>query len=110
MNSVCVCSVARSYLIPLQPHGLVAHQASLSMEFSKQEYWSGFPFPTPEDLPYPGVKPASVASPALAGGFYTTELPGKSDYEFWIIKFNKYLFQPNAHVRCFFLGFEIKMF
>jgi len=42
-------------------------QAPLSMEFSKQEYWSGFPFPTPGDLPKPGIKPASLASPALAG-------------------------------------------
>ena len=42
------------------------------MEFSRQEYWSGFPFPPPEDLPDPGVKPTSLASPALAGGFFTT--------------------------------------
>ena len=102
MNSAFVCSVAKSYLTSLQPHGLVAHQASLSMEFSKQEYWSRFPFPTLEDLPYPGVKPASLASPALAGGFYSTEPSEKSDYEFWIIKLNKYLFQPTAHVRCCF--------
>ena len=46
----------------------VALQAPLSMEFSRQEYWSGLPFPTPEDLPNPGIKPASLASPALAGG------------------------------------------
>jgi len=44
------------------------------MEFSRQEYWSGLPFPTPEDLPNPEIKPAS---PALAGGFYTTEPPWK---------------------------------
>ena len=36
------------------------------------EYWSGLPFPTPGDLPYPGIKPTSLASPALAGGFFTT--------------------------------------
>ena len=51
----------------------VAHQVPLSMEFSRQEYWSGFPFPPSGDLPDPGIKPAS---PALAGGFFTTELPG----------------------------------
>ena len=42
------------------------------MELSRQEYWSGVLFPTPEDLPDPGIKPASPASPALAGGFFTT--------------------------------------
>ena len=42
------------------------------MGFSRQEYWSGLPFPTPEDHPDPGIKPKSVGSPALAGGFFTT--------------------------------------
>ena len=55
----------------------VAHQAPLSMEFSKQKYWSGLPFLTPENLPNPGIEPASPAFSALAGGFFTTELPGK---------------------------------
>ena len=45
----------------------VACQASLSMEFSKQEYWSGLPFPSPGDLPDPGIEPVS---PALEGGFF----------------------------------------
>ena len=47
-------------------------QSPLTMEFPRQEYWSGLLFPTPEDLPDPGIKPASPASPALAGGFFTT--------------------------------------
>ena len=47
-------------------------QAPLSMEFSRQEYWSGLPFPTPGDLLDPGITPASLASPASAGGFFTT--------------------------------------
>ena len=51
----------------------VAHQAPLSMGFSRQEDWSGFSFPSPGDLPDPGIEPASAASPALAGGFSTTE-------------------------------------
>ena len=38
-----------------------------------QEYWSGLPFPPPGDLPDPGIEPASSVSPALAGGFFTTE-------------------------------------
>ena len=52
----------------------VASQAPLSMGFPKQEYWSGLPFPTLEDLLDTGIKPTS---PALAGGFFTTEPPGK---------------------------------
>ena len=47
-----------------RPHGL-AHQAPLSVEFSRQEYWSGLPFPPPEDLPNPGIEPRSPVSPAL---------------------------------------------
>ena len=47
------------------------------MEFSTQVYWSGFPFPTPGDLPDPGIEPASLPFPALAGGFFTTEPTGK---------------------------------
>ena len=51
----------------------VACQAPLSVGFSRQEYWNGLPFPPPGDIPDPGTKPKS---PALAGGFFTTELPG----------------------------------
>ena len=47
------------------------------MEFSRQEYWSGVQFPTPGDLSNPGIKPTSLKSSALAGGFFTTELPVK---------------------------------
>ena len=70
-----------SYLVvssSLQPHGLyVAHQAPLSMGFSRQEYWSGLPFPSPGDFPNPGIEPASLVSPASAGKFLTTEPPRK---------------------------------
>ena len=51
----------------------VAHQAPLCMGFSRQDYWSGLPFPTPGNMPYPGTEPAS---PALASEFFTTESPG----------------------------------
>ena len=50
----------------------VARQAPTSMGFSRQEYWSGLPLPPPGDLPNPEIKPASLTSPALAGGFFTT--------------------------------------
>ena len=55
----------------------VVHQAPLSMEFSRQEYWSGLPLTPPGDLPDPGIKPTSLMSPALAGGLFTTAPPGK---------------------------------
>ena len=48
----------------------VAHQTPLSMRFSRQEYWSGSPCPSPGDLPYPEIKCASNISPGLAGGFF----------------------------------------
>ena len=50
----------------------VARQAPLSMDFSRQEYWSGLPFPPPGDLSDPGINPASPASLALTGRFFTT--------------------------------------
>ena len=66
MFCVCVCALSRVQLfVTLQT---VAHQIPLSMEFSRQEYWSGFPFTFPGGLSDPGIKPAS---PALAGGFFT---------------------------------------
>ena len=49
-----------------------ARQSPLSVEFSRREYWSGLPFPPPGDLPDPGIDPESLASPALAGGFFST--------------------------------------
>ena len=52
----------------------VTHQAPLSMGFPRQENWSGLSFPSPGDLPNPGIK---LASPELTGRFFTTEQPGK---------------------------------
>ena len=54
----------------------VACQAPRSMGFSRQEYWRGLPFPTPGNLPDPGVEPASLA---MAGWFFTIEPPGKPE-------------------------------
>ena len=65
----------------------VACQISLSMGFPKQEYWSGLPFPVPGDLPDPGIKPMSLASPALAGRFFTTSATWEAfAYRRWEIK------------------------
>ena len=61
----------------------VACQDPLSMGIPRQEYWSGFPFPSPGDLPDPGIKPASLA---LAGGFSITEPPGKTVVQFACLK------------------------
>ena len=52
----------------------VAHQALLSIGFSRQKYWSGLPFPSPGDLPNPGIEPGS---PTLQADSLPTELPGK---------------------------------
>ena len=50
----------------------IALQVPMSIEFSRREYWSGLPFPAPGNLPNPGIEPMSLASPAVAGGFFTT--------------------------------------
>ena len=54
----------------------IAYQAPLSVEFSRKESWSRLPFPTPGNLPDPGIEPVSLVSPALVGRFFTTALPG----------------------------------
>ena len=55
----------------------VAHQAPLSTGFSRQEYWSGLPFPPRGGLPNPGIDPTSLTSPAFADPFFTTVPSGK---------------------------------
>ena len=71
---VCVRGQSLSHVWLFTTPWTGALEAPLSMEFSRQECWSGLPFPTPGDLPDPGVK---SASPALVGGFFTTVPPGK---------------------------------
>ena len=63
---VCVLSRVQLFATPWT----VVCQIPLSVEFSRQEYWCGLPFPSPGDLPDPGIEPASPTSPALAGGFF----------------------------------------
>ena len=65
---VCVCMLGHFSCVQL----FVTCQAPPSMGFSRYEYWSGSLCPPPGDLPDPGIKPSSLASPALAGGFFTT--------------------------------------
>ena len=66
----CVCVLSQFWLFATP--WTVAHQASLTMEFSKQEYWRGLAFSTPGNLPNPGIAPMSIVSSALADGFITT--------------------------------------
>ena len=60
----------------------VACQASLCMGFSRQEYWSGLPFPPPGDLPHPGTESTYPVASALLGGFFTTEPWGKPTLQY----------------------------
>ena len=72
---VC-CLVTKSCLTLCDPMDYIAHQSLLFIIFPRQEYWSGLPFPPPGDLHDPGIKPKSLACPAFAGRFFTTEPPG----------------------------------
>ena len=75
----------------------VAHQAPLSMGFSRQEYWRGWSFFSPGDLPDLGIKPTSPVSPAPACGFFTTAPPEKPIHIIYILytnimyKYTKYI-------------------
>ena len=60
--------VAQSCLTLCDPMDYIACQAPLFMEFSRQEYWNGLPFPSPKDLPYPGIEP--TPSPVLQAMLY----------------------------------------
>ena len=66
------CSVAQSCPTLCAAPWTVAHQAPLSIGFSRKEYWSGLPGPPPGDLPNPGIKSMSLMSPACAEQFFTT--------------------------------------
>ena len=72
---ICALSHARFFVTPWT----VTRQAPLSMVFSRQDYWSGWPFPTPGDLSYPGIESTSLLSPALAGSFFTTGATWEND-------------------------------
>jgi len=97
---MCVYVFSRSFVSGLFPTlRTVAHQAPLSMGFSRQEYWSGLPFP-PGDLPNPGIEPASPVSPA--GGFFTAEPPGVvTHHPEWLSFIFVAVVQLLSHVRLF---------
>ena len=90
MNLFCIYSVRLSRVRLFVTPWTVTRQAPLSIEFSRQEYWSGLPFPSPGDLPNPGNQPMSLMSPALAGGFFTTSTT-------WEACFLKMNFEHGTH-------------
>ena len=74
---MCVCMCARSIasvVFDFVTLWTLALQAPLTMRFFRQEYWSGFPCPSPGDLPNPAIKPVSLMTPALTVGFFTTNV------------------------------------
>ena len=86
---VCVCVQSLSCVWLFVTPWTLAYQILLSMEFSRQEYWSGLPFPPPGGLPNSGLEPSSLVSPALAGGFFISVPPGKPQgwpYHLWIFR------------------------
>ena len=95
------------FVIPLT----VACQTSLSMGFSRQEYQSGLPFPSPEDLPDPGIKRASLKSPALACGFFTTATTWDAQM-FWIywVKLKKNAIKINFARLIYFFSVATRIF
>ena len=74
-----------SFVVPGELSSLLLkkYQAPPSMGFSRQEYWNGLPFPSPGDLPNPGIKPTSPASCIGRQIFFTTVPPGKPPYDVW---------------------------
>ena len=72
---VCVLSCVQLFATPWT----VTCQATLSMSFYRQRYWSGVPFSIPGDLPDPGIEFTALVSPALAGRFFTAVPSGKMD-------------------------------
>ena len=109
---ICGGLVAKSCLTVVTPW-TVAHQAPLSMNFSRQGYWSGLPFPFPGDLPDPGIEPGS---PALQADSLPTELPGKPRndrtgiYNIWERHFDSFIYKvlwtrTRVELFCFVLFF-----
>ena len=80
----CVVSYVQLFTTPW----IVAQQASVSMEFSRQKYWSRLPFPPPGHLPDSRIELTSPAFPLLAGRFFTTEPPGTLINEVWTLANN----------------------
>ena len=83
LDHACMCVQLLSCVQLFVTPWIAACQAPLSMEFSSQEYCSGLPFPSPGDLPDPGIKSSPLASPALAGGLFTTSITWETLWKCW---------------------------
>ena len=82
-------AIHRSCCAMLSHFSRVSETVACQAPLSRQEYWSGLPYPPPGDLPSPGTEPVSLTSPALAGRFFTTEpsgKPGKLHSALWLSK------------------------
>ena len=91
---VCVCEKWLSRVRLFATPWIVARQDPLSMGFSRQEYWSGLPFPSPGDLPNPGIEPGS---PALQADALSSEPPGKPWRSFRDYKWLTQVPKPRIH-------------
>ena len=89
---VCACMLIHVWLFATL--WTLAHQAPLSMGFSRQEYWIGLLFTSPGNLPDPGIEPTSLAPPELAGGFFTT---GATWEAYLIISLNLLMETDSCH-------------
>ena len=104
---VCVCVRSLSCVPLFVTLWTVAHQAPLSTGFSRQEYWSGLPFPPPGDLPNPGIKPASPVSPALQADSLPLSQRGSSAWCLWRVNYSWYVFTVKNNsllLFCFFIS------
>ena len=89
---VCVCVLNR-FSTTLRT---AACQTPLSVGFYRQEYWNGLPCPLPGDLPDPEIEPASLMSPALAGGFFTTSTTWKPTWYIPPLKISRFICHPST--------------
>ena len=113
---MCVCWLLSWIQLFMTPC-TAAHQAPLTMGLSRQEYWSRLQFSPPGDLPNPGIEPASLVSPVLAEGFFTTVAPGSPQFSYILLfvtaslhlKKQSYLLQ-NSHEPHLLLYFFLSLF
>ena len=94
-----MCANAHSCLFGIS--WTIAHQVPLGMEFSRQEYWSCFPFLSPGNLPNPVIKLTSSESPAPGGRFFTTSLPGNPRCYFialskFFLRYHSFVFKKDS--------------
>ena len=99
MEAVCVCMCVcvcvwvcvLSYVWLFATAWTIVYQPPLFMGFPRQEHWCGLPFPSPGDLPNPGVKPASLVSPALAGRFFTVAPQRLVEWTKWVHSYKAFI-------------------